>query len=88
MIALSGLAVAGIPFLTTMGVAAAVGVGIAVVIALTLLPAMLGFAGEKLRPKPRKVRAPKADADVRRSRARSGPRCPGCGCAASPSGRC
>ena len=61
MIALSGLAVAGIPFLTTMGVAASVGVGIAVVIALTLLPAMLGFAGEKLRPKPRKVRAPRAD---------------------------
>ena len=33
------------------------------VIALTLLPAMLGFAGEKLRPKPRKVRPPKPDAD-------------------------
>jgi RND superfamily putative drug exporter len=57
MIALSGLAVAGIPFLTTMGIAAAVGVGIAVVIALTLLPALLGYAGERLRPKPKKVRA-------------------------------
>jgi RND superfamily putative drug exporter len=68
MIALSGLAVAGIPFLTTMGVAASIGVGIAVVIALTLLPAMLGFAGEKLRPKPRKVRAPKADAAPRTTR--------------------
>ena len=41
MIALCGLAVAGIPFLTTMGVAAAVGVGIAVLIALTLLQALL-----------------------------------------------
>ena len=51
MIALGGLAVARIPFLTTMGVAAAVGVAIAVLIALTLLPALLGFAGEKLRPK-------------------------------------
>ena len=51
MIALVGLAVARIPFLTTMGVAAAVGVAIAVLIALTLLPALLGFAGEKLRPK-------------------------------------
>ena len=50
MIALAGLSVAGIPFLTTMGVAAAVGVAIAVLIALTLLPAMLGFAGAKLRP--------------------------------------
>lgn len=60
MIALSGLAVAGIPFLTTMGVAAAGGVGIAVLIALTLLPALLGFAGDRLRPKPKKVRTPRA----------------------------
>ncbi len=59
MIALSGLAVAGIPFLTTMGVAAAAGVGIAVVIALTLLPALLGLAGERLRPKPKKDKKPK-----------------------------
>ncbi|VXB68607.1 MMPL family transporter [Plantibacter sp. T3] len=53
IIALLGLAVANIPFLTTMGVAAAVGVAIAVVISLTLIPAMLGFAGERLRPKAR-----------------------------------
>ena len=59
MIALSGLAVAGIPFLTTMGVAAAGGVGIAVIIALTLLPALLGFAGGRLRPKPKKVKPSK-----------------------------
>ncbi|MFS0702720.1 MMPL family transporter [Cellulomonas sp. 179-A 4D5 NHS] len=50
MIALVGLAVAQIPFLTTMGVAAACAVGVAVVIALTLTPALLGFAGERLRP--------------------------------------
>lgn len=55
MIALTGLAVARIPFLTTMGVAAAIGVAVAVAIALTLLPAMLGFAGAKLTPKPRKA---------------------------------
>ncbi|MDN5763373.1 MAG: MMPL family transporter [Microlunatus sp.] len=62
MIALSGLAVAGIPFLTTMGIAAAVGVGIAVLIALTLLPALLGFAGERLRPKtPRRKRRARAE---------------------------
>nr|WP_228501749.1 MMPL family transporter [Plantibacter sp. VKM Ac-2885] len=54
IIALLGLAVANIPFLTTMGVAAAVGVAIAVVISLTLIPAMLGFAGERLRPKARR----------------------------------
>ncbi len=56
LIALCGLAVAGIPFLTTMGVAAAFGVAVAVLIALTLLPALLGFAGEKLRPKVRALR--------------------------------
>ncbi|WP_454728395.1 MMPL family transporter [Cellulosimicrobium protaetiae] len=51
MIALVGLGVAGIPFLTVMGVAAAAGVGLAVLVSITLLPAMLGFAGERLRPK-------------------------------------
>ncbi|EYR63057.1 hypothetical protein N866_03485, partial [Actinotalea ferrariae CF5-4] len=49
MIALLGLGVAGIPFLTTMGVAAAVAVGMAVLVSLTLVPAMLGAAGERLR---------------------------------------
>lgn len=58
MIALAGLAVAGIPFLTTMGIAAALGVAVAVCIALTLLPAMLGFFGVRLRPKPRKANKP------------------------------
>ena len=56
IIALCGLAVARIPFLTTMGVAAAIGVAIAVLIALTLLPALLGFGGERLRPR---VRTPR-----------------------------
>ena len=50
MIALAGLFVANMPFLTTMGVAAAGAVGLAVLIALTLTPALLGFAGERLRP--------------------------------------
>jgi RND superfamily putative drug exporter len=56
MIALVGLAVAQIPFLTTMGVAAACGVGVAVIIALTLTPALLGFAGDRLRPGYRRER--------------------------------
>jgi RND superfamily putative drug exporter len=56
MIALVGLAVAKIPFLTTMGVAAACAVGVAVVIALTLTPALLGFAGDRLRPGYRRER--------------------------------
>ncbi len=45
IIALLGLSVAGIPFLTTMGAAAALAVAIAVVISMTLTPALLGFAG-------------------------------------------
>ncbi|MCI0155140.1 MMPL family transporter [Leifsonia shinshuensis] len=50
IIALAGLAVAGIPFLTTMGLAASVAVGIAVLVALTLTPAFLGFAGARIAP--------------------------------------
>lgn len=45
IIALVGLFVVGIPFLTVMGLAAAATVFGAVVIAITLLPALLGFAG-------------------------------------------
>lgn len=45
IVALCGLAVVNIPFLTVMGLAAAVTVAIAALIALTLLPALLGFAG-------------------------------------------
>ncbi len=52
IIALSGLAVVGIPFLTVMGIGAAGTVLVAVLVALTLLPALLGFAGERLVPKP------------------------------------
>ncbi len=48
IIALLGLAVAGIPFLTTMGVAAALGVAIAVLLSTTLTPALLGFGGRKV----------------------------------------
>jgi RND superfamily putative drug exporter len=51
MIALAGLFVAGMSFLTTMGIAAAGAVGLAVLIALTLTPALLGFAGDRLRPR-------------------------------------
>jgi len=51
VIALVGLGVAGMPFLTVMGVFAAIAVTIEVALALTLLPAMLGFAGDRLRPK-------------------------------------
>jgi putative drug exporter of the RND superfamily len=48
IIALVGLTVVNIPFLTVMGLAAAGTVAIAVLIAVTLLPALLGFAGGRL----------------------------------------
>jgi RND superfamily putative drug exporter len=48
MIALAALWVVGVPFLTQMGLAAAGTVAVSVVIALTLLPALLGFAGRRI----------------------------------------
>jgi RND superfamily putative drug exporter len=52
MIAMAGLSVVGIPFLTVMGLCAAGAVLVAVAVAVTLLPAILGFAGDRLIPKP------------------------------------
>ncbi|MFE1288576.1 MMPL family transporter [Streptomyces sp. NPDC058751] len=50
VIALVGLSVVNIPMLTKMGVAAAGTVAIAVLIALTLVPALLGYAGRRVQP--------------------------------------
>ncbi|WP_243834196.1 MMPL family transporter [Aeromicrobium chenweiae] len=50
VIALLGLSIARIPFLTIMGVVAALSVVIAVAVALTVLPALLGRAGDRLTP--------------------------------------
>ncbi len=52
IIALLGLLVVGIPFLSTMGVAAAFAVLVAIGVATTLLPALLGLAKGRLTPKP------------------------------------
>ncbi|MFU8872079.1 MMPL family transporter [Micromonospora sp. SL4-19] len=51
VIALAGLAVVNIPFLTVMGLAAAGTVTVAVLVAITLAPALLGFAGRKALPR-------------------------------------
>ena len=51
IIALVGLSVAGIPFLTALGVAAAAAVAIAVLISVTLTPAIMAMAGQKILPK-------------------------------------
>lgn len=64
IIALVGLVTARIPFLTVMGAFAAVAVAIGVAVALTLLPAILGLLGDRVRPRRRR--------DVPAARARTG----------------
>ncbi|WP_053744968.1 MMPL family transporter [Streptomyces sp. NRRL WC-3618] len=54
VIALAGLAVVNVPMLTKMGLAASGTVVVAVLIALTLIPALLGYAGRKIQPAGRK----------------------------------
>ncbi|HZU93574.1 MAG TPA: MMPL family transporter, partial [Microbacterium sp.] len=70
LIALIGLGFAGIPFLTTMGIAASAAVAVAVAIAVTLTPALLGFMKGRVAGRPRKATtvrpaqgAKKADAE-------------------------
>jgi RND superfamily putative drug exporter len=48
VIALAGLAIVNIPFLTAMGLGAAATVVVAVAVALTLLPALLGFGRKRV----------------------------------------
>jgi RND superfamily putative drug exporter len=76
VVALAGLSVVGIPFLTVMGVGAAGTVLVAVLVALTLLPALLGFAGARLAPRPgsRAARREAADAAADGAPAGSGAR--------------
>jgi RND superfamily putative drug exporter len=61
VIALVGLAVVNIPMLTKMGFAAAGTVVIAVLIALTLIPALLGFAGKRVLGRKVRKGAPVSD---------------------------
>ncbi|MGK2874452.1 MAG: MMPL family transporter [Nocardioides sp.] len=56
VIALCGLALAGIPFLSLMGAAAGAAVVCAVAASLTLLPSILVLLGERMRPKNRTER--------------------------------
>ncbi|WP_433179637.1 MMPL family transporter [Actinoallomurus sp. CA-150999] len=56
VIALVGLAVVNVPMLTKMGIAAAGTVAIAVLIALTMIPALLGYAGRRIQPAGKKSR--------------------------------
>ncbi|MCD7101631.1 MMPL family transporter [Pseudoclavibacter sp. 13-3] len=64
VIALAALAVPGLPFLTVMGLAGAGTIIVAVIVALTLTPAMLGFIGMRIlsRKERRALAAREADA--------------------------
>jgi RND superfamily putative drug exporter len=62
-IALVSLAVAGIPLVTTMGLMAAIAVVVAVLGALTLLPAELALVGPRINSL--RVRQPRTDADAK-----------------------
>jgi RND superfamily putative drug exporter len=65
MIALAALTVVGIPFLTAMGLAAAGTVLVAVLVALTLLPAVLGMVKSKAFGAQVRKHHPKREADGR-----------------------
>ena len=71
LIALIGLSFARIPFLTTMGIAAAVAVAIAVLVALTLTPAMLGFIKGRVVGRPRRQPRVRKSGEARRNAGRS-----------------
>lgn len=66
IIALTGLSVVNVTVLTEMGLAAAFAVAMAITIALTMLPAMCGFAGRRIaggRIPGLRARDPEADGD-------------------------
>jgi RND superfamily putative drug exporter len=63
VIALTGLSVVGIPFLSEMGLAAAATVVIAVLVAITLVPAILGFIGRRALPRKLRDAPPAADGE-------------------------
>ncbi len=54
IVALAGLAIVGIPFLTVMGVTAGIGVLFAVLLSITLMPAILKMIGNRIDPLRRK----------------------------------
>ena len=70
VIALAGLTVVGIPMLTKMGLAAAAAVVVAVLVALTLVPAAIGFLPDKVLSRTARARAAGAQPAGRRRRHR------------------
>jgi RND superfamily putative drug exporter len=80
VVALAGLSLVGVPFLTAMGLAAAGTVMTAVLVALTLLPALLGFVGRRVLSRNRRSRprTPRPNGRPPASAGRAGS--PGCAC--------
>jgi putative drug exporter of the RND superfamily len=64
VIAILGLAVAGVPFMTAFGIAASVIVALMVVASITLLPAFLGLAGHRINRRGRRRIAETTDDDA------------------------
>ncbi|MFF9558167.1 MMPL family transporter [Streptomyces albus] len=73
IIALVGLAVVNIPMLTKMGIAAAGTVAVAVLVALTLIPALLGFAGKRVMGRRARKTAAAGAAQAADAEAQTGP---------------
>ena len=59
VVAILGLQMAGIPFVAALGYSAALIVAVAVAVAVTLLPALLGYAGDKVLSRTRRRHGPK-----------------------------
>lgn len=66
VVAILGLQLAGIPFVAALAYSASIGVAIAVLVAITLLPALLSFAGTRVLPRSHRAKtqhAPGFDGD-------------------------
>ncbi|BCJ54323.1 membrane protein [Actinoplanes sp. NBRC 14428] len=74
VIALAGLSIVGVPFLAAMGLAAAGTVLTAVLVALTLLPAVLAFTGDRILPRSQRRRTKAATDPARGGHAGQGDR--------------
>ena len=64
VVAILGLQLAGIPFVAALGYSASLVVAVAVIVAITLLPALLGFAGPRVLAKSHRSAAARASARV------------------------
>jgi RND superfamily putative drug exporter len=62
VVAILGLQLAGIPFVAALGYSASIVVAVAVLVAITFLPALLGFAGHRVLPRANRNAPPVQDA--------------------------